>query len=137
MAPVMTSLISTPQPQQLSEWRWQIVKTKNPEFDGSFFFGVSSTGIYCKPSCAARLPKRENTTFYASCAEAEGAGFRACLRCRPRAEGAPSASAELVTRACQLIENNFGEENSLESLAAELTVSPSHLRRTFKQTLGV
>ncbi len=132
---VMTRAISTQ--KQLSEWRWQIVKAKNSEFDGAFFFGVSSTGIYCKPSCAARLPKRENTTFFASCAEAEGAGFRACLRCRPRAEVARSASAELVTRACKLIENSPGEESSLESLAAELSVSPSHLQRTFKETLGV
>jgi AraC family transcriptional regulator, regulatory protein of adaptative response / methylated-DNA-[protein]-cysteine methyltransferase len=127
----------TPTQERLSEWRWEIVRNKNSEFDGAFFFGVSSTGIYCKPSCAARLPKRENTTFFASCAEAEGAGFRACLRCRPSAEGARSASAELVTRACKLIENSFGEELPLESLAAQLGVSPSHLQRTFKQTLGV
>jgi AraC family transcriptional regulator of adaptative response/methylated-DNA-[protein]-cysteine methyltransferase len=135
MSNMMTSVTDTP--KRLSEWRWEIVKNKNPEFDGAFFFGVSSTGIYCKPSCSARLPKRENTTFFASCAEAEGAGFRACLRCRPGEEGALSAGAELVTRACKLIENSPDGEPSLESLAARLSVSPSHLQRTFKQTLGV
>lgn len=132
---MMTGEISTQ--KQTNEWRWHVVRTKNPEFDGAFFFGVSSTGIYCKPSCAARLPKRENTTFFASCAEAEGAGFRACLRCRPRAETARSANAEIVMRACELIENNLDGEISLESLAAQLHSSPSHVQRTFKQTLGV
>jgi AraC family transcriptional regulator of adaptative response/methylated-DNA-[protein]-cysteine methyltransferase len=136
MMPVMTTTISDR--TQTDDWRWQVVRDKNAEFDGAFFFGVSSTGIYCRPSCAARLPKRENTTFYASCAEAEGAGFRPCLRCRPRAEGARrGAHAEVVVRACALIENSVGEEVSLESLAARLNVSPSHLRRTFKRTLGV
>lgn len=123
--------------KQLNEWRWQIVQTKNSEFDGAFFFGVSSTGIYCKPSCAARRPKREHTTFFASCADAESAGFRACLRCRPRAESTRSANAELVIQTCKLIENSLDEEISLETLAAELNVSPSHLQRVFKQTFGV
>jgi AraC family transcriptional regulator of adaptative response/methylated-DNA-[protein]-cysteine methyltransferase len=132
---VMTRIISTQ--KQINEWRWQIVQTKNSEFDGAFFFGVSSTGIYCKPSCASRRPKRENTTFFASCAEAESAGFRACLRCRPQAETTRSANAEVVMRACQLIENNFDEDLSLEILAEKLNISPSHLQRTFKQMLGV
>lgn len=135
MLPVMTRLISTQ--KQISEWRWQIVQSKNAEFDGAFFFGVSSTKIYCKPSCAARRPKRENTTFFATRAEAESAGFRACLRCRPQVDGARNANAELVMQACRLIEKNLEEEVSLEFLAAELNVSPSHLQRTFKQTLGV
>jgi AraC family transcriptional regulator of adaptative response/methylated-DNA-[protein]-cysteine methyltransferase len=132
---MMTGTISTE--QQTNDWRWRVVQAKNAEFDGAFFFGVSSTGIYCKPSCASRRPKRENTTFFASSAEAEGAGFRACLRCRPQVENNRSAAAEIIIRACQLIENNFDEEISLESLAAELKVSPTHLQRTFKQTLGV
>lgn len=132
---MMTREISTQ--KQMNDWRWHIVQTKNSEFDGAFFFGVSSTGIYCKPSCAARRPKREHTTFFASCAEAEGAGFRACLRCRPQMETTRGAKSELVMQACQLIENSFDEELSLESLAARLKVSPSHLQRTFKQTLGV
>jgi AraC family transcriptional regulator of adaptative response/methylated-DNA-[protein]-cysteine methyltransferase len=135
MTLMMTSVNSTP--TQLDEWRWQIVQTKNPAFDGAFFFGVSSTRIYCKPSCAARRPKREHTTFFASCAEAESAGFRACLRCRPQMENTRSANADLVMQACRFIENNLTEELSLEFLAAQLNVSPSHLQRTFKQTLGV
>jgi AraC family transcriptional regulator of adaptative response/methylated-DNA-[protein]-cysteine methyltransferase len=132
---MMTRAISTQQP--INEWRWQIVQNKNSEFDGAFFFGVNSTGIYCKPSCAARRPKRENTMFFASCAEAENAGFRACLRCRPQLGSARNRNAELVMQACELIENNFDEEISLEFLATKLKVSPSHLQRTFKQTLGI
>ena len=132
---MMMRAISTE--QQINEWRWQIVQNKNSAFDGAFFFGVHSTGIYCKPSCAARRPKRENTTFFASCAEAESAGFRACLRCRPQLGSALSANAELVMQACVLIENNFNEALSLEFLAEKLKVSRSHLQRTFKQTLGV
>lgn len=135
MTLVMTTIISTH--EQINEWRWQIVQTRNSEFDGAFFFGVSSTGIYCKPSCAARRPKRENTTFFASRAEAESAGFRACLRCRPQTENTRSAKSEVVMRACELMETNVDEEISLEFLATKLNVSPSHLRRTFKQALGV
>ncbi|HVF48936.1 MAG TPA: bifunctional DNA-binding transcriptional regulator/O6-methylguanine-DNA methyltransferase Ada [Pyrinomonadaceae bacterium] len=131
----MTRIISTE--TQSNEWRWHIVETKNAEFDGAFFFGVSSTGIYCKPSCASRRPKRENTRFFASCSEAESEGFRACLRCRPQAENTRSTNAEIVMQACRIIENKFDDDISLESLAAELNVSPSHLQRTFKQTLGI
>ncbi|MDX6269717.1 MAG: AraC family transcriptional regulator [Acidobacteriota bacterium] len=135
MTPVMTRNIST---EKLSDdWRWQVVQAKNAEFDGAFFFGVSSTKIYCKPSCAARRPKRENTSFYASPAEAERAGFRACLRCRPRADESRSAKTEVVVRACAIIENSGDGEISLESLAARLNVSASHLQRTFKRALGV
>jgi AraC family transcriptional regulator of adaptative response/methylated-DNA-[protein]-cysteine methyltransferase len=123
--------------EPVAEWRWQIVQTRNREFDGAFFFAVTSTGIYCKPSCAARRPKRENTSFFATREEAEAAGFRACLRCRPSAENTRGAIAEIVVRACELIENNADGETSLDFLAAALNVSPSHLQRAFKRTLGV
>ncbi len=123
--------------KSVAAWRWQIVQTRNQKFDGAFFFGVSSTGIYCKPSCPARRPKRENTTFFATYEEAEEAGFRACLRCHPRVHNTRGAAGEIIVHACELIENNCDGEISLEFLAAELNVSPSYLQRTFKQTLGV
>jgi len=135
MVSMMTKEISTH--EQSGEWRWQIVQTRNREFDNAFFFGVSSTKIYCKPSCAARRPKRENTLFFASCTEAENAGFRACLRCRPKTENTRSANAELIVQACKIIESNPDGEISLEFLAAELNVSSSHLQRTFKNALGI
>ncbi|MBA2527025.1 MAG: hypothetical protein H0V18_14775 [Pyrinomonadaceae bacterium] len=66
--------------ESVAERRWQIVNTKNPAFDGAFFFGGSSTGIYCKPSCGSRRPKRENVSFFLTCEPAENAGFRSCRR---------------------------------------------------------
>lgn len=125
------------QSEKINDRRWEIVRARAAEFDGTFFFGVRTTGIYCKPSCPSRRPKRENTVFFASGDEARIAGFRACLRCRPAAENSPNPNAELVVRACELIEDNRDGEISLEFLAAELNVSPSHLQRTFKNALGV
>ncbi len=123
--------------EQINEWRWRIVQTKDAVFDGAFFFGVNSTGIYCKPSCAARRPKRENTVYFTTGEEAEKAGFRACLRCRPNAENPQRTRSEMLIRACEMIAGNDDGEISLELLGAQLNVSPSHLQRTFKRTLGV
>lgn len=133
---VMTEMIL--QSEQINEWRWKIVQARDADFDGAFFFGVTSTGIYCKPSCASRRPKRENTVFFTSRTEAESVGFRACLRCRPAAENSLGAATELVIKACETIEGlSGGGEISLEALAEKLNVSASHLQRTFKQTIGV
>jgi AraC family transcriptional regulator of adaptative response/methylated-DNA-[protein]-cysteine methyltransferase len=123
--------------ERINEWRWQIVQARDTQFNGAFFFGVSSTKIYCKPSCAARRPKRENVTFFSTPEQAEGAGFRACLRCRPSAEKERDANIEMIVRACEIIEDSRGGEISLELLGRRLSVSPSHLQRTFKRTLGV
>jgi AraC family transcriptional regulator, regulatory protein of adaptative response / methylated-DNA-[protein]-cysteine methyltransferase len=116
--------------------RWQIVKTKNPGFDGAFYFGVRTTNIFCKPSCASRLPRRENVHFFATSEEAEKGGFRACLRCRPTRNISIDPNAELVFRAFEIIRNAGGEEIPLENLSANLSVSPSHLQKTFKRILG-
>ncbi len=123
--------------EQNGEWRWRIINARNREFDNVFFFGVSSTGIYCKPSCPARRPKRENTLFFDSSTEAENDGFRACLRCRPKLKNMRDENAEMIVTACKIIESNFDSEISLEFLAAELDVSSSHLQRTFKDLLGI
>jgi AraC family transcriptional regulator of adaptative response/methylated-DNA-[protein]-cysteine methyltransferase len=123
--------------ERINEWRWQVVQARDTQFNGAFFFGVSSTKIYCKPSCAARHPKREHVTFFATPAQAENAGFRACLRCRPNEQHAQDATIEMIVRACEIIEESHGGEISLELLGAQLRVSPSHLQRTFKRTLGV
>lgn len=119
-----------------NDLRWQIVQTKNPAFDGAFYFGVRSTGIFCKPSCASRLPKRENVHFFATAKDAEGQGFRACLRCRPESENLIDPNAELVFRAFEIIQKASGEEITLEDLSATITVSSSHLQKTFKRILG-
>lgn len=112
---------------------------RDRKFDGRFFVGVSSTGIYCRPVCSARTPKQENCSFYPSAAAAELAGFRPCLKCRP--ELAPGlAPIDLGNRyaqvAVQLIEQGYLSEHSCEQLAARLGVSGRHLRRIFADQFG-
>lgn len=122
------------------------LKTRDARFDGSFFTGVTSTGIYCRPVCKVRVPRRENCRFFAHAAQAEGAGFRPCLRCRP--ELAPQAlrwslqdaSAVLAQQAARLLDEPeawSGEPPSVEQLAQRLGVSDRHLRRIFEAQLGV
>jgi AraC family transcriptional regulator of adaptative response / DNA-3-methyladenine glycosylase II len=109
-------------------------------FDGVFFVGVKTTGIYCRPVCRARTPGRDRCVFYRQAAEAERDGFRACFRCRPElAPGnTPSeATPRLVRAAVARIEAGFLNESSLESLAGELGVTDRHLRRAIEAELGV
>jgi AraC family transcriptional regulator of adaptative response/methylated-DNA-[protein]-cysteine methyltransferase len=118
-----------------NELFWQAVKTNDARFDGTFFLGVKTTGIYCRPSCRARLPKRENVDFYASAADAEAVGFRACLRCKPRSVEFVDPQVAKMLKAVELIEAE--STVSLESLSAELKLSPFHLQRSFKEIIGV
>ncbi len=116
---------------------WDAVRAGDARFDGLFVYAVRSTGVYCKPSCPSRRPRREQVSFYASCAAAEAGGFRACKRCLPRSVGAPDPSVEMVLRVCNLIESREGEAVSLEELGGALGVSPHHLQRTFKKVTGI
>lgn len=122
------------------------LKARDARFDGSFFTGVTSTGIYCRPVCRVRTPKRENCRFFAHAAQAEGAGFRPCLRCRP--ELAPQAlrwslqdaSAVLAQQAARLLDEPeaWGDAGaSVDALAQRLGISDRHLRRIFEAHLGV
>ena len=107
----------------------------DPRFDGRFFVGVSSTGIYCRPVCHARKPKEENCTFFASAAEAEQAGYRPCLLCRPEVAPGMSrvdAASSLANRAARFIEENCGNGENLEDLARLLGCTGRHLRRVFE-----
>jgi AraC family transcriptional regulator of adaptative response/methylated-DNA-[protein]-cysteine methyltransferase len=120
------------------ETRWQAVQAKDARFNGIFFYGVRSTGIYCKPSCPSRRPRREQVLFFASFKAAETEGFRACLRCHPRdAVEGRDYQLEMVKRACRIIEAQTEGPLSLDSLGKRLNVSPHHLQRTFKQITGV
>ncbi|MET4685372.1 bifunctional transcriptional activator/DNA repair enzyme AdaA [Brevundimonas faecalis] len=115
------------------------VLTRDPRFDGRFFTCVKTTGIYCRPVCPARTPKRENMSFVASAAAAEEAGFRACLRCRPETApdmGAWRGTSNTVSRALNLIEAGALDEGDVDALAARLGVGERHLRRLFRQHLG-
>ena len=119
---------------------YRALLSRDSRFDGKFFVGVSSTGIYCRPVCTARTPMRARCTFYPSAAAAEGAGFRPCLRCRP--ELAPGnacvdAPQRIAHAAASLIDDGFLEENDLALLAARLGVTDRHLRRVFQAEFGV
>lgn len=122
------------------------LKTRDARFDGSFFTGVTSTGIYCRPVCGVRTPRRENCRFFTHAAQAEQAGFRPCLRCRP--ELAPhalhwsiqDASHILAEQAARLLDEPeaWGDEApSIDRLAARLGVSDRHVRRIFEARFGV
>ncbi|MCB9685192.1 MAG: DNA-3-methyladenine glycosylase 2 family protein [Alphaproteobacteria bacterium] len=117
---------------------WRALKARDPRFDGLFYVGVTSTGIYCRPTCPARTPAIERCAFWRSAAEAESHGFRACLRCRPeRAPGqAPcDARTRLVRRALTRLRPD--RRGGVDGLATELGVSERHLRRVFGEELGV
>jgi AraC family transcriptional regulator of adaptative response/methylated-DNA-[protein]-cysteine methyltransferase len=112
---------------------WAAFMRRDRSWDGRIIGAVHTTGIYCKPSCPARRPKRENVTFYASAGEARAAGFRPCLRCKPDEVG---RDREAVAAAVKLIER-AEEPPSLAELAAAVGYAPHHFQRIFKRDLGV
>ncbi|MET0378084.1 MAG: AlkA N-terminal domain-containing protein [Spongiibacteraceae bacterium] len=119
---------------------YQALLTHDSRFDGRFYVGVSSTGIYCRPVCRVRTPKAVNCNFFPSAAAAEQEGYRPCLRCRPeRAPGYASteAGARPAHIAAHHIDAGFLEGNSLAALALQLNISERHLRRVFAETFGV
>ena len=115
---------------------WAALKRRDPAADGSFVYSVKTTGVYCRPSCAARPARPENVAFHASCEAAERAGFRPCKRCRPNEPDRDARQAAAVARACRLIE---AAETlpALEAVAASAGMSPSHFHRTFRRVAGV
>ena len=121
------------------ERRYQAAVSKDPRFDGVFFTGVTSTGIYCRPSCPAITPKRENMRFYRSAAAAQEAGFRACKRCRPDASpGSPewNIRADVVGRAMRLIADGVVDRDGVEGLARRLGYEQRQVRRLVTVELG-
>lgn len=119
-----------------SETQWHAVQARDKSFDGQFWFGVRTTGVFCRPGCAARAPKRANVEFFASIEAAEAAGYRACKRCRPLSASAGGERSALIAEACRLIEEAH-EPPRLAELAKRVGLSPFHLQRTFKKALGV
>lgn len=114
--------------------RWEAVCGRNSSAAGAFLYAVTTTGIYCRPGCASRLPKRENVRFFSDAAEARRAGFRPCRRCRPDV-AAPDATRAAVLRACELLEQSEAAPD-VEALAAAAGLSPSHFHRVFVEVLG-
>ncbi len=119
---------------------YKAIASHDRRFDGRFFVGVSSTGVYCRPVCAVRTPKRENCTFYESAAAAEKHGFRPCLRCRPElapGHGLADISGRLAQAAATLIDEGFMTGAGVAQLAARIGVTERHLRRLFDTEFGV
>ncbi|HWC38015.1 MAG TPA: Ada metal-binding domain-containing protein, partial [Acidimicrobiales bacterium] len=118
---------------------YRAVKSRDARFDGWFFTAVTSTGIYCRPSCPALTPKRSNVRFFATAAAAQLAGFRACKRCRPDATpGSPewNGRADLVARAMRLIADGIVDREGVTGLAARLSYSERHLNRLLVAEVG-
>src|SRR5579862_6090705 len=116
--------------------RWSAVVQRDSAQDGTFVFAVSTTGVYCRPSCPARRPRRENVTFFAQPEQAEKAGFRACLRCRPKSvSGHPQL--DLAKEICRYIEQHLDDAVTLTRLGKVFRQSPFHLQRRFKAALGI
>jgi AraC family transcriptional regulator of adaptative response/methylated-DNA-[protein]-cysteine methyltransferase len=127
-------------PALTDDARWAAVLARDPAADGSFVLGVRTTGVYCRPSCPARRPKRANVDFYPDPAAARAAGLRACLRCEPDAEPERRLQAQAVTAAARLIEAAVADEGpapSLAALAARAGYAPHHFHRMFRRATGV
>ncbi|MGB1563924.1 MAG: bifunctional DNA-binding transcriptional regulator/O6-methylguanine-DNA methyltransferase Ada [Sinimarinibacterium flocculans] len=116
---------------------WAAVRDRDRAFDGRFFYGVLSTGVYCRPSCASRTPLRRNLRFYAVAADAERDGLRPCKRCKPLARTADEATIRTVRELCRYIQQHSDQNPGLEQLSRRAHLSPSHLQRRFKAVLGV
>src|SRR5580765_3163104 len=117
--------------QNLADWQWNAVATKNRDLDGVFYFGVRTTGVFCRPSCSSRQPKRENVSFFVTAKDAEVAGFRACIRCKPLDATVTEPASELIADAFRTLRDPEQEIATVEELATLLEVSTGHLQKTF------
>ena len=124
-----------PNPILHDESRWQAVLDRDAHADGQFVFAVLTTGIFCRPSCRARHPLRQNVRFYADASAAQAAGFRACKRCQPDKTDPQQQRIDKVTEACRLLEQE--RTLTLDELAQAVAVSPYHFHRLFKSVTGM
>lgn len=118
------------------EGAWEAVLARDRSLDGKLFYAVRTTGVYCRPSCPSRRPRRENVVFFDSAERAERAGYRACHRCHPRSSLGTPAERRL-RRAIEYIEAHLDERITLERLGKAVGLSPFHLQRAFKEALGL
>jgi AraC family transcriptional regulator of adaptative response/methylated-DNA-[protein]-cysteine methyltransferase len=122
--------------ETVNDPRWAAIVARDPEAEGKFYYTVKTTGVYCRPSCAARPARPENVGFYPTPEEAEKAGFRACKRCQPDRPSLIEQYAAKVTQACRIIEE-LESAPSLEALAKQVGMSAYHFHRIFKQVTGL
>jgi AraC family transcriptional regulator of adaptative response/methylated-DNA-[protein]-cysteine methyltransferase len=116
---------------------WEAVRRRDKKYEGAFVYAVRSTGIYCRPSCPSRRPRREHVQFFGSPAGAEQAGYRACRRCQPDKPTPDEPNLALMQRICRYLSEPRDEIPSLDDLAREFHLSSYHLQRTFKRIIGV
>lgn len=116
--------------------KWDALVRRDRQAEGAFLYGVKTTGVYCRPVCASRVPRRANVSFFADAEEAVRSGFRACKRCKPNYTSPHDQRRFLIERACELIEGTE-ERPTLNDLAAAMGLSASHFQRVFKQWVGV
>ncbi len=128
--------MDTKQPYPDDERRWQAVVERDRGADGRFYYGVKTTGIFCRPSCSSRLPKRHNVEFFRTIEAAETGGYRACRRCRPGTASKEQQLEKKIVAACRRIEASEGPL-TLAELAQGAGLSPSYFQRLFKRLVGV
>jgi AraC family transcriptional regulator of adaptative response/methylated-DNA-[protein]-cysteine methyltransferase len=132
--------IAMPNREEGEFWRasyWDAVAARDRAMDGVFFYAVLTTGVYCRPSCPSKRPRRENVVFFRAREAAERAGFRPCKRCRPNAAGYGDPNAQLVEKVCRYIDTHPDEPVTLETLGRALGISPFYLQRIFKAHTGI
>ncbi len=116
--------------------RWRAVANREKSADGSFYYAVKTTGIFCRPSCSSRLPNRDNVEYFLSCQEAQASGYRACRKCRPAGSTIKEDAEKKIIKACRIIENS-NRIPKLADLAKEVGLSPYHFHRLFKEHVGI
>src|SRR5580704_10056568 len=117
--------IAMPNREEKEFWRanyWDAVAARDRSMDGVFYYAVLSTGIYCRPSCPSKRPRRENVVFFRARTAAEHAGFRACKRCKPEAASTSDPNAQLVEKICRYIDTHADEPVTLEALSRALAI---------------
>jgi AraC family transcriptional regulator of adaptative response/methylated-DNA-[protein]-cysteine methyltransferase len=125
---------AAPAPFATDDERWAAVLNRDVSADGAFFYGVRTTGVFCRPSCASRLPRRDNVDFFGSTDEARAAGYRECKRCQP---GGLPRELDIVNRACAALDADPQQRLTLAQLSEAVHISPFHLQRLFKRVVGV
>jgi len=124
-----------PNTETLTDEIWEAIIGNNASFDGQFFYAVKTTGIFCRPSCKSKPPKRENTAVYRTAEQARSADFRPCKRCKPTGRRLPDE--EWIGLVADYVDRNYTETLTLDILADVCHGSPYHLHRTFKKVKGV
>jgi AraC family transcriptional regulator of adaptative response/methylated-DNA-[protein]-cysteine methyltransferase len=131
-----TSTIEELASATVNDPRWASLIGRDASADGKFYYSVKTTGVYCRPSCAARPARPENVQFHLTCEDAEKAGFRPCKRCKPNQAGISEQTARKIAKACRLIERSQ-DAPSLKQLADYVGMSTFHFHRTFKSITGL